>query len=87
MTEARAGTLLLGAVVAREQHERVARYAGLRERVQGSVSGLLALLGLDADPLRSREHVLLSRLDELEEAASLGAEAQCRKSLRCIQPK
>ena len=36
----------------------------LRERVQGAVSGLLALLGLDADPLRSRDHVLLSALVE-----------------------
>jgi len=34
----------------------------LRDRVLGAVSGLLALLGLDADPLRSREHALLSTL-------------------------
>lgn len=34
----------------------------LRERIQGTVTGLLGLLGLDADPLRSREHVLLSNL-------------------------
>jgi hypothetical protein len=34
----------------------------LRERVNASVSGLLALLGLDADPIRSREHVLLSAI-------------------------
>ena len=33
-----------------------------RESVQASVSGLLGLLGLDADPLRSREHILLSTL-------------------------
>jgi hypothetical protein len=31
-------------------------------RVMGAVSGLLALLGIDADPLRSREHILLSNL-------------------------
>jgi len=36
----------------------------LRERVQSSVSGLLGLLGIDADPIRSREHVLLSTLVE-----------------------
>ena len=34
----------------------------LREQVQGTVSGLLGLLGIDADPLRSREHILLSNL-------------------------
>ncbi len=31
-----------------------------RERVQSAVSGLLALLGIDADPVRSREHIFLS---------------------------
>ncbi len=36
----------------------------LRERVLGSVSSLLGLAGVDADPLRSREHVLLSSLIE-----------------------
>ena len=34
----------------------------LAERVVSTVSGLLALLGIDADPLRSREHILLSNL-------------------------
>lgn len=34
----------------------------LRERVTAAASGLLALLGVDADPLRSREHILLSTL-------------------------
>jgi hypothetical protein len=38
----------------------------LRERISAAVSGLLALLGVDVDPLRSREHILLSRLVELE---------------------
>ena len=32
------------------------------ERVQGAVSALLGLVGVEADPLRSREHVLLSKL-------------------------
>ena len=32
----------------------------LRERIQSTVAGLLGLLGMDADPVRSREHVLLS---------------------------
>ncbi len=32
----------------------------MRERVQATVTSLLGLLGLDADPVRSREHILLS---------------------------
>ena len=36
----------------------------LRERILSSVSGLLGLLGLEADPLQSREHILLSMLVE-----------------------
>ncbi|MCA9081843.1 MAG: ATP-binding protein, partial [Planctomycetaceae bacterium] len=34
----------------------------MRERVMSAVSGLLTLLGIDADPLRSREHILLSNI-------------------------
>ena len=34
----------------------------MRERITASVSGLLALLGISADPIRSREHILLSNL-------------------------
>jgi hypothetical protein len=34
----------------------------LRERLQTTVSSLLALVGLEADPLRSREHIFLSAL-------------------------
>src|SRR5690606_16867529 len=37
-----------------------------RERISGSVSGLLTLLGIDADPLRSREHILLASILEHE---------------------
>lgn len=36
----------------------------LRERIQGTVSALLGLAGIDADPVRSREHILLSTLLE-----------------------
>ncbi|MGB2907654.1 MAG: hypothetical protein WBB73_11140 [Candidatus Aminicenantaceae bacterium] len=35
---------------------------GLRDRVQSTVSGLLALLGIAADPIRSREHILLANI-------------------------
>ncbi len=34
----------------------------MRERVSAATAGLLALLGIDADPLRSREHILISNL-------------------------
>jgi len=33
-----------------------------RERVQATATGLLTLLGMDADPVSSREHILISRL-------------------------
>jgi hypothetical protein len=36
----------------------------LRERIQGAVSALLGLIGVDADPVQSREHILLSNLFE-----------------------
>ncbi|MEZ4331663.1 MAG: DUF87 domain-containing protein [Myxococcota bacterium] len=36
----------------------------LRGRVGSSVSGLLGLVGIDADPIQSREHILLSNLVE-----------------------
>ena len=34
----------------------------MRERVAGAAAGLLALLGIDADPIRSREHILLTNI-------------------------
>ncbi|NOR14463.1 MAG: DUF87 domain-containing protein, partial [Candidatus Aminicenantes bacterium] len=34
----------------------------LRDRVQTAVSGLLALLGIEADPIQSREHILISNI-------------------------
>ncbi|HUQ71143.1 MAG TPA: ATP-binding protein, partial [Planctomycetaceae bacterium] len=36
--------------------------AAMRDRISSAVSGLLALLSIDADPLKSREHILLSNL-------------------------
>ncbi|MCG6870366.1 MAG: ATP-binding protein [Gammaproteobacteria bacterium] len=35
-----------------------------RDRIQGVVSGLLSLIGIDADPVRGREQILLSNLVE-----------------------
>ncbi len=36
------------------------------QRVQAATTGLLTLLGIDADPLSSREHILLARLFDRE---------------------
>ncbi len=36
----------------------------LRERISSAASGLLALMGIDADPIRSREHILISKILE-----------------------
>jgi len=36
----------------------------LRERVQTTTTGLLALIGITADPITSREHILLANLFE-----------------------
>lgn len=33
-----------------------------RDRVQATATGLLSLLGIDADPVSSREHILISRI-------------------------
>lgn len=41
----------------------------VRDEVAGYVSGLLGLVGIDADPLSSREHILLSNLIETTWAA------------------
>ncbi|HER43682.1 MAG TPA: hypothetical protein ENO08_04405 [Candidatus Eisenbacteria bacterium] len=42
-----------------QEHEET-----LREKVQGTVSALLGLAGIEADPVRSREHILLSNIFE-----------------------
>jgi len=36
----------------------------VREQIQGTVSALMGLVGIDADPLQSREHILLSNIFE-----------------------
>ncbi len=55
----------------------------LRERVFATVSGLLALLGIDADPIRSREHILLSNL--LDRAWREGRSLSVASLIREIQ--
>jgi hypothetical protein len=42
--------------------ETLADSTALKERIASSVAGLLALLGIDADPIKSREHILLSAI-------------------------
>jgi len=46
--------------------ELLADEEALRDRVMGTVSGLLALVGEDADPVRSPAHILLSTIIEGE---------------------
>jgi len=44
--------------------ETLADATALREQIGSTVAALLALLGRDADPLQSRDHILLSRIVE-----------------------
>ena len=55
----------------------------MRERVSATASGLLTLLGIDADPLRSREHILLSNI--LERAWREGRSPDMGMLIREIQ--
>lgn len=55
----------------------------LRERIQAAVSGLLALLGVAADPIRSREHILVSKV--VERAWSAGRDLDLPALIREIQ--
>ena len=49
------------------------------DEIEGYVSGLLGLVGIDADPLSSREHILLSNLDPPLVGARAGR-STCRRS-------
>ncbi|MEX2187846.1 MAG: DUF87 domain-containing protein [Pirellulales bacterium] len=55
----------------------------LRERITSSASGLLALLGIDADPLRSREHILLANI--IDRAWRSGDDVELGALIRQIQ--
>lgn len=55
----------------------------LRERITGAVSGLLALIGIDADPINSREHILLSTL--LQHAWREGRDLDIAALIREVQ--
>lgn len=54
-----------------------------RSRIQSTVSGLLALLGMDLDPLQSREHILLSTI--LDGAWREGRDLDLPNLIRSIQ--
>jgi hypothetical protein len=54
-----------------------------REKINGTVSGLLALLGIPADPLQSREHILIARL--VESAWSTGKALDLAGLIRDVQ--
>jgi hypothetical protein len=55
----------------------------LRERVGAAVGGLLALLGIEVDPLQSPEHILLARL--VEHAWCAGRDLDLAALIRAIQ--
>ncbi len=55
----------------------------LRDQISSSVSGLLALLGIDADPLTSREHILLSNI--LAKSWENGQDLSMEDLIRFIQ--
>ncbi len=54
-----------------------------RERVQATATGILTLLGIDADPVTSREHILVSRL--LDHAWQQGSELDIAAMIAAIQ--
>lgn len=54
-----------------------------RDQISSAVSGLLSLLGINADPLTSREHILLSTI--LKEVWSKGQDLSMENLIRFIQ--
>ena len=54
----------------------------LRDRIMSAVSGLLALLGIEADPVQSREHILLSNI--LDNAWQKGSSLELADLIRAI---
>ena len=55
----------------------------LRERIQTTATSLLALLGIEADPITSREHILISNI--LESAWASGKSLDLAGLIRAIQ--
>ena len=55
----------------------------IRDRIESTVTGLLSLLGIDADPIQSREHILLANL--LEHSWRAGVDAGLAELIQGIQ--
>jgi hypothetical protein len=55
----------------------------LREKISTAVSGLLALAGIEADPVRSRDHILLSKI--IEDGWTSGRDFDLATLIRGIQ--
>jgi hypothetical protein len=55
----------------------------LRDQIHGTVSALLGLIGIAADPLRSREHILLSHI--IETAWRAGEDLDLARLITAIQ--
>ncbi len=55
----------------------------LRNRVASTASGILALLGVEADPLRSRDHILIANL--LEQAWTAGKDLTLGSLIQMVQ--
>ena len=55
----------------------------LREKIAGTVSALLALIGIEADPVKSREHILLANI--FEEAWRKGEDLDIARLILRIQ--
>jgi hypothetical protein len=62
--------------------EQRADQDAMRERILSTVSGILALIGIEADPIQSREHILLSNI--LGEAWGAGRDMQIADVIRAI---
>jgi hypothetical protein len=63
--------------------ETLADATALKERIASSVAGLLALLGIDVDPIKSREHILLSAI--LDAAWRKGESPDLAGVIRAVQ--
>lgn len=63
--------------------EQALNTSAVRERVSSITSSLLGMLGIDADPIKSREHILLSKI--IEDAWSEGKEVTIEMLIQQIQ--
>lgn len=55
----------------------------LRAKISGTVSAILGLIGIDADPVRSREHILLSNI--FEHSWKTGEDLDMAKLILAVQ--